>query len=64
LKQQLNLTNKPTNDGEPKKEVRERLTDFNQKLESVIGEQFALDQVNSGHSEMYKKYERDRRLLI
>lgn len=68
LKQQLNLVNRPTHDSNneqlPKKELKERLTDFNQRLEEVIGEHFSGDLALNGQSELFKKYERDRRQLI
>ena len=44
-------------------DVKERLTDFNHRLEELIGGEGTSMEIN-GEGEMYKRYERDRRRLI
>lgn len=48
---------------ESEEEVRERLTDFNHRLEEVIGENFN-GEISYEQNELFKRYERDRRKLI
>jgi len=55
---EVNLVDIPERDtGKP--DVKQRLSDFNKKLEEIIGEQ--LPNISN---ELYNQYERDRKLLI
>lgn len=53
------------NNGSNDPNIQKRLNDFNEKLEILLGEEGRLsEEVENRGSELYKKFERERRALI